>query len=124
MGFHYASGCVPGWKEEVIPFQEDARFWHAVWVSACKPNKGDLHTAMPQSRNQYHYAVRRRSRTEKLQQAKNLFQASFTSDMDLIKEMKKVKAGCKASSELPDNVGGAEGEQEIVEKFKQVYSAL
>ena len=44
--------------------------------------------------------------------------------MDLIKEMKKVKAGCKASSELPDNVGGAEGEQEIVEKFKQVYSAL
>ena len=24
------NGCVPDWKEEVEPFQQDARFWHAL----------------------------------------------------------------------------------------------
>ena len=112
------SGCVPGWKEQVEPFQQDARFWHAAWTSAGKPNQGDLHIAMARSRNQYHYAVRRTTRSGELHQAKNLFEASVTGDMNLIKEMKRVKSGCRAFKELPDNVGGAEGEQEICEKFR------
>ena len=73
---------------------------------------------------QYHYAVRRASRSAELQKAKSLFQASLAGDMDLIKEMKNAKTGCKVNTELPDNVGGAEGEQEICEKFRQVYSSL
>ena len=59
-----------------------------------------------------------------MQRVKNLFQASFTSDMGLIKEMKKVKSGCRVQTELPDNVDGAEGEDQIVDKFRNVYSAL
>ena len=38
--------------------------------------------------------------------------------------MKKVRSGGNGAAELPDNVAGAEGEDEIVEKFKEVYSAL
>ena len=38
--------------------------------------------------------------------------------------MKNVKSGCKVNTELPDNVGGAEGEEEICGKFRQVYSSL
>ena len=118
------SVSVPGWDKEVQPFQEDARFWHAIWISAGKPNKGDLHTAMARSRNQLHYAVMRTCRSEELQQSNNLFHASLTCDFELIKEMKKIKSGCRATTELTDNVVGAEGEFEIVEKFKEVYSAL
>ena len=118
------SGCVPGWKEQVEPFQQDARFWHAAWTSAGKPNNSDLHIAMAKSRNQYHYAIRRTNRCQELERAKSLFQASLSSDMELIKEMKQVKSGCRVVVELPDNVGGAEGEQQICEKFRQVYSAL
>ena len=84
----FTSGCVPGWKEEVEPFQEDARFWHSLWLSAGKPNRGDFYTAMRRSRNQYHYAVRRTRRSRDLQRAKKLFEASLEGDMQLIKEMK------------------------------------
>ena len=55
-------GCVPGWKELVEPLCEDAKFWHAVWVSAGKPHHGDLHTAMASSRNIYHYGIRKARR--------------------------------------------------------------
>ena len=75
---------------------------------------------MAHSRNQYHFAIRRTTRCGELQQAKSLFEASLSGDMDLIKEMKKVKSGCQVVKELPDIVGGAEGEQDICEKFKEV----
>ena len=35
-----------------------------------------------------------------------------------------MKKGCSVAAELPDSVGGVEGEDQIVEKFKEVYSAL
>ena len=28
---------IPGWNEKVRPFQNEARFWHSLWVSAGKP---------------------------------------------------------------------------------------
>ena len=78
-------GNVPGWEESVEPLREDAKFWHATWVSAGKPHHGDLHTAMARSRNFYHYGVRKARRHADLVKAKKLFEASLTSDMDLSK---------------------------------------
>ena len=118
------SGCVPGWNEEVLPFQREARLCHSQWLSADRPNRGALYSAMRRSRNQYHYAIRRTRRSRDLQRAKRLFEASLQGDMELIKEMKKAKKGCNVAAELPDCVGGADGEDNIVEKFKEVYSAL
>ena len=118
------SGCVPGWKEEVKPLQEEARLFYSLWQSAGKPHRGDLFSAMARSRNQYHYAVRRVRRSRNLQRAKKLFEASLQGDMELIKEMRNVKRGCRVGDELPDNVGGVDGEVNIVEKFREVYSAL
>ena len=46
-------GKIPGWKDEVEPLRVEALFWHSVWISARKPNTGDLHHLMAQSRNQY-----------------------------------------------------------------------
>ena len=103
-------GCVPGWLEEVQPFREDANFWHSTWLSAGKPNRGDLHVAMARSRNLYHYAIRRAKRNADLLKAKKLFEASVVSDMQLVEEMKKVRSGGGGADELPDNVAGAEGE--------------
>jgi hypothetical protein len=53
-----------------------------------------------------------------------LFEASLSGDIDLLKEMKTIKCGKKVSAELPDNVAGANGDREIVEKFREVYQAL
>ena len=79
---------------------------------------------MASSRNQYHYAVRRTKRQGKQIKAVKLFEASLSGDLDLLKEMKNIKCGKKGSAELPENVAGADGESEIVEKFREVYQAL
>ena len=79
---------------------------------------------MTKSRNQYHYAVRRGKLKENLVRATKLFEASVTEETDLLKEMKKIKLGGKHTADLPENVAGANGEEEIVEKFRYVYSAL
>ena len=114
------SGCIPGWREEVVPYQEDARFWHSIWSSAGKPNQGVLHSIMARTRNRFHYAVRRARKSADLVRAKKLFEASEAGCQDLLQEMKTIRNGGKSScSDLPDNVAGANGEEEIVGKFRR-----
>ena len=46
-------------------------------------------------------------------------------DTDLLLEMKKIRSGgCGNKGDLPDNVANADGEDEIVDKFRDVYAAL
>ena len=115
---------IPGWKEVVEPYKKDATFWHSVWQSAGRPKQGVLKQIMSRTRNQYHYAIRRVRKMSNSLRARRLLQASETSSMELLKEMKKIKGNKKGSHDLPDNVGGATGENNIVEEFKKVYSAL
>ena len=37
---------IPGWPEFVHPYREDAIFWHSVWQSAGRPDKGVLRDTM------------------------------------------------------------------------------
>ena len=79
---------------------------------------------MVKTRSQYHYAVRRLKRQADLIRAKKMFVASMEGDLNLLKEMKNVKGGKGSSTDLPDTVADANGELEIVEKFKDVYCTL
>ena len=79
---------------------------------------------MVRTRNQYHYAIRRARQNAGHVKAKKLFEAASKSKVDLMAEMKNVRGSGKTSGELPDNVAGANGEDEIVDKFKVVYSEL
>ena len=54
----------PGWSDVVRPFQDDAKFYHSLWLSYGKPVNCNLYNVMKRSRNQYHYAVRRMKRNE------------------------------------------------------------
>ena len=117
-------GSIPGWKEEVEPFQSAARLWHSVWSSADRPHTGALHSMMTKTRNSYHYAIRRARKSADLARAKKLFEASEVGSMDLLQELKKVRKGGKSHADLPDNVAGANGEEEIVAKFRDVYCKL
>ena len=53
-----------------------------------------------------------------------MFEASLQGDLDLLKEMTKIKSGGAVHEDLLDNVEGASGEDEIVDKFREVYSTL
>ena len=44
--------------------------------------------------------------------------------MDLLLEIKKIRGNNKINHDLPDDVGGAKGEANIVEKFCEVYEEL
>ena len=54
-----SSSRIPGWKVHVEPFRQDSMFWHSVWLSAEKPNSGQLFQLISWSRNKYQYAVRK-----------------------------------------------------------------
>ena len=77
---------------------------------------------MVKKRLHYHYAVRRLKRKADLIKAGKLFAASF--DSERVKEMKAVKGGKVCQDDLPDTVVAANGEEEVVEKFREVYSNL
>ena len=119
----FGSGSLPGWKEEIEPLRKDALFWHDVWRKAERPSSGVLHGLMVKTRNGYHSGVRRSRRLADLNLATRLFEASETGTSNLMQEMKRVYSG-KSSNDLPENVAGANGEEEIVDKFRQVYQGL
>ena len=124
-GVNCQSSSIPGWQEQVLPFQEDARFWYSVWRSAGRPDHGALHDIMARTRNRYHYSVRRARKNAHYVRAKKIFEASEAGNIDLLQEMKRIRnGGARVSPDLPDNVAGANGVEEIVNKFREVYSKL
>ena len=117
------SGSVPGWREEVAPQREASLFWHSVWLSAGRPNNGQLFEIMKSTRNRYHHALRRVRRAADAIKSQKLFEAAMWGGGDLLQELKKTRGG-KHTPDLPENVAGASGEDEICQKFRQVYSDL
>ena len=79
---------------------------------------------MKKARNRYHYAVRKIKKQADLIRAQKLLEAAETGSADLLKEMKKIKGSKKVKLDLPDEVAGASGESNIVEKFCEVYEEL
>ena len=107
---------MPGWREVVSPLQKDSVFWHSVWQSAGRPANGELYHVMRSTRAKYHTAIRKVRRAADRIKAQKLFEASTSGGSDLFKEMKKSHGG-KHSPGLPENVAGANGEEEICKKF-------
>ena len=101
------------------PYKREALYWHCVWEKEKRPSSGWLHDTMAKWRRLYHYAVRKIKRKGKLVRAEKLFEAAMQSDLDLLKEMKKIKnGGGGTKAESADNISGAEGSEEIVAKFR------
>ena len=69
-------------------------------------------------------AIRRIKRNQQRYEAEALLEASLKGDLDLFREMKRVRTGKNTMEELPDEVEFAKGEDEIAEKFKEVYENL
>ena len=115
---------IPGWKDIVQPYRDDAKFWSSVWQSAGRPSNGVLKDLMSRTRNQFQYAIRRVKKMSNSLRAKRLLEASEVDTVELLKEMKKVKGGNKGNHDLPDVVGGVSGKPQVVEEFRRVYSLL
>ena len=119
-----SSSRLPGWNEHVEPFRQDAIFWHSIWLSLNKPNSGHLYQTMCWSRNKYHYAIRKLKKHSDTILADQLLEASQEGDINLLKEMKKIRGGKSKSQTMPEEVDGKCEPEEILEKFKEVYENL
>ena len=115
---------VPKWQEDVEPFRQDSMYWGDVWKREGRPSTGWLHDTYLKKKSQYHYAVRRAKAKSDKYKAENLLAAALQGDTALLHEMKMIRKGGGGPADLPDTVAGANGEHEIVDKFRLVYSGL
>ena len=79
---------------------------------------------MQHVRNKYHYAVRKSKAAADKANLEKLFEAAKSGDTDLLKQMKRIRGGNKMQTMPTDTIEGANGPQEISEKFKEVYKSL
>ena len=113
-----------GWSSEVEKLRILSKQSYQAWISEGKPRDGDTFILKKESNANYRYAVRKLQRSSKLQRAKSLFEASLKSDLNLLNEMKKIVNGSPAMDDLPEEVDGVKGEQEIANKFREVHNDL
>ncbi len=115
---------IPGWSSEVEPLRRHSNYCYRAWIAAGKPRKGLIFQAKLDSHAQFRYAVRRVKRASKLHQAEGLFGAAMAGDIELMKEMKRLKTGKGEMDDLAETVDGETGEREIADKFAEVYNEL
>ena len=115
---------LPGWNKEVSELQQKSRYSYRVWIANGKPNQGPIHHEKLRSQSVFRQAIRKIKRNSKKYQAEALVEAALQGDLNLMKEMKRIKSGKGSMDELPNCVDGAEGELEIANKFKEVYESL
>ena len=108
---------IPGWSAEVEPFRLASNTCYRAWLVAGKPRHGEAQEAKQRSHAQYRYAVRRVKRASKLYQARGLFGAAMAGDMELMKELRRIKSGKGEIDELPETVDGVTGEREVADQF-------
>ena len=116
---------LPGWNENVRPLKQESLFWHATWVSAKRPKSGGVFEKMKETRNKYHYAVKAAKRELDRQKSEALGAAAMLGDKEIFKEMKKHLFSKKGGNQdCPDSLEGKVTHDDILEKFRECYSAL
>ena len=118
---------IPGWNDRVKPFQNEAKFWNSLWISAGKPKHSEvpgvehnLFTYMKFSKNQYHYNVRR------TQNSLNLIENDkLISNMNSPNLFEEIKKACKeTNSNVTSVIDDIHGAKNITEQFKTIYENL
>ena len=116
--------AIPGWSAEVEPFRLESNTCYRAWLAAGRPRQGAEHEARLRSHSLFRHAVRRAKRAGKLHQAQGLFGAAMAGDIQLFKEMRRVKSGKGQMEEMAETVDGVTGEQGVADTFAGIFSTL
>ncbi len=112
---------VPGWNTYVKPFQEESIYWRRLYDSMY-PNASELVTRMMrQSRNNYHYAIRRVKSQKNLVKKCNFLNSMMKGDRQFHQEVKKVK---QVNKTVPSSMDGITDANGIAEHFSDKYNSL
>ena len=110
---------VPGWSMSVKPFKDTAFFWHQVWRSAGKPINTELHRIMKNTRNIYHYHIRKCKKAENAIRRNKLLDACLNGNGEIFKEIKKMR---KSKPVVATSMDGTK--HDVEEHFKNIYKEL
>ena len=111
----------PGWKSHVVPYREDALFWHKLWVSNRRPPNGPIADNMRSSRKAYHYAIRSVRKHEKHLRKLNFLNSMLSGGRDFSNEIKKIKGKRTFQS---TTLNGCVNHKDISEAFATEYKEL
>ena len=113
--------CLPGWREHVLPFKLEARFWYQEWRSAGKPMWGLLYDNMRFYRNKFKYAKRRTLIAAEAIRRDRFLESSLEGDKSLFEELKKFKG---APPNIASKVDGHTDPESITNHLKNIYQGL
>ena len=116
-----AREIIPGCSTEVEPHRKVANTCYTAWVASGKPRQGPIFEAKLKSHARFRYAVRKVKRAKDLHKAQGLYEAAMSGDIELMKELRRVKTGKGEADELAETVDGVTGEREIANTFSKVY---
>ena len=110
---------VPGWRESVAPFRQEAYFWHQVWVSQGRPLNNDLHNTMKKSRNKYHYEYKKCRKSEDKIRRNKLLDYCVNGGGDIFTEIKSLR---KTKQKIATSMDGVK--DDIKDHFRGIYEKL
>ena len=110
---------IPGWREEVKPFRDQAYSWHQIWLSAGRPLNTELHRIMKRSRNRYHYEFKKCQKAEDRIRKNKLLDACLNGGADLFSEIKSMRKSKPVVASSMDDV-----HDNVKEVFKNKYEKL
>ena len=112
---------IAGWTEFVKPFKVESQFWFSTWISAGKPEYGNIYNNMRHSKNQYKFAVRRLKRAQAKVQNDKFVLSIINGGVNIFREVKKFRGiSSTISSHIDDEVGA----ENIADRFAIIYKQL
>ena len=110
---------IPGWREMVSPFREDAYFWHQLWLSCGRPLNTEVHKIMKKTKNRYHYQYKKCQKAEDKIKRSKLLSSCLNGEGDLFSEIKSLR---KSKTVVATSMDGVT--ENLEDHFRKKYEAL
>ena len=118
--------CLAGWNDRIKPLQDDALFWHKIWVHCGRPPAGALSMIMRYTQARYHRAVRDPKRNQaELRKSKLADGAASADSKEFWAEVKKLN---RPKSTMPTQVDGRNNDvdiaQHLADKCRNLFNSV
>ena len=113
---------MPGWNQYVKPYKEDSIFWHNMWISAGRPQVGQLTENRKFSKYKYKWAIKQVKRNkDKILSEKTALQIENKSFNEFWSTIKKISGQNKSVANVVDD---KYTEKDIADNFCSKYEQL
>ena len=114
--------CIPGWNDNVKDVHELARESYIIWRDNGKPKQGFIFDNMKVTRARFKYVLRQCKANEEMHRADSL--AKSMQHKDYLEFWKGVNVINNKKVPLATTVGGATGENDIGDMWREHYSDI